>query len=151
MQNLFLSLKGFSLLNEKLGFFSCWTWIWTFCLPYIFFFLIARHRSSVFLDGILAISNISLKTEGLHLECQLQYRNENKGSGWSHPPVHMGIFPLSLEQILKRLCMWGMRSQGFFLSHLSRPIPLSLAMVISISRLRMCGFHSCVFSPVTLR
>lgn len=57
--------SGFFTFKWKAGVFSCRTWIWTFYLPYIYIlFCIARHRNTAFLDGI---SNISLKTEGLHL------------------------------------------------------------------------------------
>lgn len=81
MQDLFVALKIFLLLTEKLGFLAARLGFELFTCHISFFFLIARHRSTVFLDGMLAISNISLKTGGLHLECQLQHSNENKGSG----------------------------------------------------------------------
>lgn len=138
MRDLFLASKGFLLLNEKLFVLAARLGFELFTCPIcvFFFFHIARHRSNIFLDGVLTISNISLKT-GLHLECQMPYRNENKGSGCSHLRACWGILPLSLQQILKGLCVWGRKSQGPFLSHSSLLIPLSLAMVISIYRLRM--------------
>lgn len=99
MQDLFLALKGFLLLGEKLGFLAARLEFELFTCHISFF-----PYCTVFLDGMLTISDVSLKTEGLHLECQLQHSNENKGSDL-HIIEFSGFFPLLLQKIIERLCM----------------------------------------------